>query len=194
MHRTSSMWRCVSVLFVSLCWNHVRDELPLNNVKRECKLKIYCVFTSAFEICIMEKLAKIKDYVGRKKTQSERQHNTNTHNNRISLHARFIYIWFRHKKSNKSRSLSLSHSLVMLKATRHISTKLLFSPSNCFATRFVTPPHSMLWIYRIKIHCLLCFACHLTLLPAVAFQTEKLANVELQWCCTLHKLESGFFL
>lgn len=81
----------------------------------ECKLKIYCVFTSAFEICIMEKLAKIKDYVEKSERLQYPHTQTKTHIN--ILHAQFktiafhftqryrdSYVWFCHKKCNKSWS------------------------------------------------------------------------------------------
>lgn len=56
----------VNVYFVQCASQHVRDEMPRNNCSAAMQAKNLLYTHIRFWICIMEKLAKIKDYVREK--------------------------------------------------------------------------------------------------------------------------------
>lgn len=107
---------------------------------------------------------------------NKKSDNNATHNNRFSFSSWDSYMIFLTRKCNKSRSRHVErhdkHKHIISGTVASFSYSLADSVQ-LFRTRVSEPYfHSLVWISHKNF--IVCFACHLSLLPETVFQREKL--------------------
>lgn len=165
-----------------------QDEISRKQIfKRQCKLKNLLYFHIRFWICIMEKLAKIKDYSERGKMQGKEGKKCGvgmttmaTGNNHFSVHG--IHMIF-HKKCNKSRSRHVeSHGKGFALActhTRAYTQSKTHTHISSFSYSLAIVWHAFVAFIRLDLNIsydemfIVCIACHLSLLPETVYQQRE---------------------